>query len=221
MGCLTYLKSAHIIFNYYILSAHLSIFSLHPFPFPSSSCPGWDLPRVPLRNRGGKGSGSASWKLSWRYITDPLSRLAQLFCPPHCFTNFPGKTACLIPGNSPAEWQTFDLYAVAGWRNISKTFLWAADNCLLPAYNREFVGLCCRWATQLAKYHTKKAWTVRCVSDEFFHMHRGNNMFCFFLCQCHRNGAQLHPFLDQYPRDNSYTLLLTLAEHRNKWSHLI
>lgn len=220
MGCLTYLKSAHIIFNYYILSAHLSIFSLHPFPFPSSSCPGWDLPRVPLRNRGGKGSGSASWKLSWRYITDPLSRLAQLFCPPHCFTNFPGKTACLIPGNSPAEWQTFDLHAVAGWRNISKTFLWAADNCLLHAYNREFVGLCCRWATQLAKYHTKKAWTVRCVSDEFFHMHRGNNML-FFLCQCHRNGAQLHPFLDQYPRDNSYTLLLTLAEHRNKWSHLI
>lgn len=47
-------------------------------------------------------------------------------------------------GNCSAEWQAFDLHAAAVWRNNSVTFLWQADNCLLPAYNREVVGLCCR-----------------------------------------------------------------------------
>lgn len=69
--------------NYIFLSAHLSLPLLFPFHLLQfMSCLGFTqgLP-------GSEGYISASWNLSWRYITDPHSR-----CPLHCWTNLPWKT---------------------------------------------------------------------------------------------------------------------------------
>lgn len=111
---------------------------------------------------GSEGYVSASWNLSWRYITDPHSRR-----PLHCWTNLPWKTHrawYLVTGRLNGKHPI----SIQWLCEHSETSLWSEDNQLIPTNNREVLGPCYREATQVPDKSRVSEISIRHL---FTHMH--------------------------------------------------